>query len=205
MKAKVRNLERRVRLAEARLEEKRHPVERPRWMYADKGLMLYGKLEATMWESHRLQVNAEMMRLYDYKRICEFLAPGRTGTTRRIPVPRLRLSKLTLNFLERYERALRGDSRPLALPYEAGRIYADADADRHKVSILHHAECPACGYDTPILVPSDYRHGASRPDACPLCGSALAGGGPKIWAGKNPDKVVVDVYVWPDGEVSVIK
>lgn len=75
-----------------------------------------------------------------------------TGQGRRLMqslLPRVQLSKLTLNFHERYERAVRGDGRPVALPGNVAQLYAEAE--HLKREIVYKLECVECGYDVPLL------------------------------------------------------
>jgi hypothetical protein len=130
-------------------------------------------------------------------------------------VPRLRLSRLTLSFIERFERALRGDRRPLSLPREVCDVYHWAET--FKRDDIPMRECEDCGYDTPAPPRVSYSpilhvmggfsetmesHCTFAITSCPLCGGALAPQDERPWSDKNPDKVV-DVHVWPDGEVTL--
>jgi hypothetical protein len=111
-----------------------------------------------------------------------------------------------------------GDRRPLALPARVCNVYDWAK--EYKRADIPMRECVACGYDVPAPPTPVVNYGAmlkivadlSRPiesrlsggiTSCPLCGGALAPEGDRPWSDKNPDDVV-DVYVWPDGEVSLL-
>jgi hypothetical protein len=137
-------------------------------------------------------------------------------TSRRATVPRPRLSPLTLSFIGRLERAVRGDRRPLALPLKVCNLYAWAW--RYKRGEIPIRECETCGYDTPALPRVTYRaalnvlagtsyaidtHLTFAITSCPVCGGALAPEGERPWSERNPDKVV-DLHVWPDGEVTLL-
>jgi hypothetical protein len=141
------------------------------------------------------------------------LRPSRCAT-----LPRLRLSPLTLSLMiGRVRRAMRGDRRPLSLPKKVCHFYLWAAKFRPD-GVPRLRECTACGYDTPTPIeithraiikimprlpyafvsPSDFAM-----ESCPLCGGSLAPKGERPWSDRNRDKVV-DVHVWPDGEVSVL-
>lgn len=131
-------------------------------------------------------------------------------------IPRLCLSQLTLSFIGRLERAVRGDGRPLALPKEVCNLYAWAERYKHRNIPIR--ECVDCGYDTPAIPRVAYiaalnvieggsfafpTYHTFAITSCPLCGGELAPAGERPWSDRNRDKVV-DVHVWPDGEVSVL-
>jgi hypothetical protein len=130
--------------------------------------------------------------------------------------PRAHLSRLTLSFIGRLERALHGDRRPLALPKKVCDVYFWAE--QYKRDDIPVRECESCGYDTPApparspMVVLDVLSGTSHTiesyltftiNRCPVCGDALAPPGHRPWSDSNPDKVV-DVHMWPDGEISII-
>jgi hypothetical protein len=130
---------------------------------------------------------------------------------RRALVPQLRLERLTLSFICRLERALRGDMRPLALPAKVCDIYLWME--RYKRDDVPVRECEACGYDTPAPRSVTYyaalnvmaacshtreSYSTFAIDSCPLCGGTLAPENLRPWSDRNPDKVV-NVHVWPDG------
>ena len=132
-------------------------------------------------------------------------------------VPKVRLSPLTLSFIGRLKRALHGDRRPLALPKKVCDIYLWAHY--YKQPDIPIRECEACGYDTPlppkltfdrafslwsdpVRAAKYYSHLDLAINSCPLCGGTLALASDRPWSDRNPDKVV-DVHVWPDGEVSI--
>jgi hypothetical protein len=136
---------------------------------------------------------------------------------RRATLPRLRLSPLTLSLIGRVRRAMYGDRRPLSLPEQVCHILLWAAKFRPD-GVPHIRECMACGYDTPTPIAVTYRAilkvmprlpyaflSASEPtiESCPLCDGPLAPLGERPWSERNPDKVI-DVRVWPDGEMSLI-
>lgn len=137
---------------------------------------------------------------------------------RRPLVPRLRLSPLTLDMIGRIRRAMLGDCRPFTLPERVCNVYAWVKKYKRFDFIMR--ECVSCGYDIPAPEEPVINNGAllrmladlSRPitglqpigmTACPLCRSTLAPDGQRPWSDRNPEDVV-DVHVWPDGEVSLI-
>jgi hypothetical protein len=136
--------------------------------------------------------------------------------SRRATVPQVRLSQLTLSLIGRIRRAMYGDQRPLSLPTMVCNIYLCA-AKYRPDGIPRVRECEACGYATPTPIVITYRAAlkmlprvpstlVSRHDftmdSCPLCGGTLAPWLQRPWSDQNPDKVV-DVHVWPDGEISL--
>lgn len=111
-----------------------------------------------------------------------------------------------------------GDRRPFTLAERVCNVYAWAK--KYTRADITMRECVDCGYDVPAPEEPVIHNGAllnmladlSRPIVgrlpsdmtnCPLCGSKLAPDGHRPWSDRNPDDVV-NIYVWPDGEVSLI-
>jgi hypothetical protein len=102
------------------------------------------------------------------------------------------LCRLTRNFIERVERHLGGDQRPLVLPPEVAAVYLH----KPEWGLLFDRECLSCGYD---VVECDGCLPAIRFAACPVCGGEYEpiepGHGVRFsrfyrgWSKANPDKV----------------
>lgn len=180
---------------------------------------LLGQLYSTMPGLYADCVAGELALKHDRDRALHLAAREdgfRLRPSRRATVPRVRLSQLTLSVIGRVRRALYGDQRPLALPAQVCNIHLWAARYRSD-GIPRVRECTACGYDTPMPIELTYRTALKMlprvpyalssyedftMDSCPLCGGALASGSERPWSDQNPDKVV-DVHVWPDGEVTL--
>lgn len=180
---------------------------------------LKAELAATMPSVHWLAVIDDLIRKDKHDELLRLANREdrfRLRPPRRTFVPRLCFSRLTVSFISRLERALRGDRRPLALPGKVCDIYLWME--RYKRDDIPLRECEACGYDTPAPPPVTYYAalnvlaGCSHIresfstfalDSCPLCGDRLAPNGTSLWRAENSDKVI-DLHVWPDGEVSAL-
>jgi hypothetical protein len=212
----------------ARLDRLERDLPARRRLAADAGLSdfdaeeynrLFDKLLGTMPSAHRLAVLDELT--LKERRARALRLAGREDRFRLRPprrplAPRVRLSRLTLSFIGRLERALRGDRRPLALPRKVCDVYLWAE--QFKRDDIPVRECEACGYDTPapprvthmsvlnVMSGTSHLIEAHSPFAvisCPLCGDTLAPPGERPWSDRNPDEVV-DVHVWADGEISTV-
>lgn len=189
--------------------------------YADEYEKLLRRLYSTMPWYHIESVERELS-LRDRRGRLLRLAAREDGFGLRPPrrpmVPRVRLSPLTLDLIGRARRAMLGDRRPLSLPEQVCNVYAWAK--KYKRADIPMRECEVCGYDVPAPMPPPINYGPildrladlSRPfnrrlpvsiTSCPLCKGALANDSDKPWSAKNSDDVV-DVHVWPDGEVSLL-
>jgi hypothetical protein len=101
---------------------------------------------------------------------------------------------LTITFLTRAARYVKGDARPLTLPPEVASLYL---VKRPLQETLNH-ECLSCGYDVKDIL------AVPRFALCPICGGEYepveAGEGVRFtrfykgWSKANPDKVA-DVYI----------
>lgn len=188
---------------------------------ADEYVQLLGRLYSTMPWHYIDSVARELSLRHRHPRVLR-LAAREDGfglrSPRRPMVPRVRLSHLTLDLIGRIRRAMLGDRRPFFLPERVCNVYAWAK--KYKRADIIMRECVDCGYDVPAPDEPVINNGAllriladlSRPIVgllptgmtnCPLCGSELAPDGQRPWSNKHPDNVV-DVYVWPDGQVSVL-
>jgi hypothetical protein len=158
---------------------------------------------------------ALMLRRDDIRQVAIREDASRWRQPRGPLVPRVRPSRLTLSFLGRADRARRGDRRPVALPAQVCDVYLWAETYKHDVPVR---ECEDCGYDTPaprsvtitpclhimegVYIPRE-SYAPIVITSCPVCGGTLAPEHQRPWSDRNRDKVV-DVHVWPDGEVSVL-
>ncbi|MDQ3917405.1 MAG: hypothetical protein M3348_02935 [Acidobacteriota bacterium] len=187
----------------------------------DEYVRLLGQLYSTMPMHYIGSVARELSLRHRHDRMLRLAArEDRFGLRppRRPLVPRLRLSPLTLDLIRRIRRAMLGDCRPFALPEKVCNVYAWAK--KNKRTDICMRECVGCGYDVPPPEEPVINNGAllkmlgdlSRPitglrpigmTACPLCRSALAPDGQRPWSDRNREDVV-DVHVWPDGEVSLL-
>jgi hypothetical protein len=201
----------------------RRRAEASAGLLADYDIKEYGtlfrKLYETMPSHHRACVTRELSlkhERYSALRLAAREDGFRMRSPRRVTVPRLRLSRLTLSFIGRLERALRGDRRPLSLPARVCDVYLWAE--RYKCDGIPLRECEDCGYDTPAPPGVTYTAALSIMDgashavpthstfsisSCPLCRGTLAPEGERPWSDENQDDVV-DIHVWPDGEISVL-
>lgn len=182
---------------------------------------LLGQLYSTMPWHYIDSVARELSLRHNRDRVLR-LAAREDGFGLRRPrrplVPLVRLSPLTLDLIGRIRRAMLGDCRPFTLPERVCNVYAWAK--KYKRADILMRECVDCGYDAPAPEEPVINNGAllkiladlSRPitglqpigmTACPLCRSALAPDGQRPWSDRNPEDVV-NVHVWPDGEVSLI-
>ncbi len=188
---------------------------------ADEYVRLLGRLYSTMPWHYIDSVARELSLRHRHDRVLR-LAAREDGFGLRPPrrpmVPQVRLSHLTLDLIGRIRRAMLGDRRPFTLPERVCNVYAWAK--KYKRADITMRECVDCGYDVPAPEEPVINNGAllnmladlSRPikcllptgmTNCPLCGSKLAPDGHRPWSDRNPDDVV-NVYVWPDGGVSLI-
>lgn len=181
---------------------------------------LLGQIYSTMPKLYISSVAGELFMRSDHDaalRLATREDRFRLHPSRRATLPRLRLSPLTLSLTGRVRRAMYGDRRPLSLPEQVCHILLWAAKFRSD-GVPHIRECTVCGYDTPTPIAVTYRAilkvmprlpsaflSASEPtiESCPLCDGPLAPPGKRPWSERNPGKVV-NVRVWPDGEVSLI-
>jgi hypothetical protein len=186
----------------------------------EKYLRLLVQIYSTMPELYVSCVAGELSMKRDRDAALRLAARedgARLRPSRRATLPRLRLSPLTLSLIGRVGRAMCGDQRPLSLPDQVCTIYLWAAKFRPD-GVPGLRECTACGYDTPTPIEITYRailkivprlpYAFVSPsdftmESCPLCGGPLAPKGERPWSERNPDKVV-DLHVWPDGEVSAL-
>ncbi len=108
---------------------------------------------------------------------------------------------LTMNFLTRAARHVKGDRRPLTLPPEVASLYL---IKRPFYETLNH-ECLRCGYDLKDIL------AAPHFSLCPICGGEYEpiepGEGVRVtrnykgWSAANPDKAV-EAHIWSSGAIS---